>query len=88
MAEIWKPVFGYEGIYEVSDEGRVRSYRKGKHGICETPRILKGEKGLYRTVTLCRNNRKTTTYVHRLVAEQFIPNPNNYRVINHRTAWV
>ena len=83
MAEIWKPVSGYEGIYDVSDKGRVRSYRKGKHGICKTPKILKGQKGLYKTVTLCRDNRKTTTYVHRLVAEQFIQNPNNYRVINH-----
>lgn len=69
-------------MYEVSNKGNVRSLC-GRHG---DNRILKqgiGSKG-YTLVSLCDNGKQKTVNVHRLVAEAFIPNPNNYPCINHK----
>lgn len=78
---MWKPISGYETTYEVSDGGLVRSLggRRGTHG-----KVLKGfnYKG-YRKVDLCINSKKRTFQVHRLVAEAFIPNPDNLPKVNH-----
>lgn len=83
-AEVWKPIEGYEGIYEVSDKGNVRSYRNGKHGIRKNPIIIVGLMGKhYRSVCLCKDNKKTFYNVHRLVAEAFLPNPENKKEVNH-----
>ena len=78
MEEIFKDVKGYEGYYEVSNLGRVRSTSyKGT-------RILKPSlKSRYKIVVLCINQIKVHKLVHRLVAEAFIPNPNNYSIVNH-----
>ncbi len=75
--EEWKPVVGYEGLYEVSNYGRVRRLKwqlvKPKKEHCGHMRI-----------NLYRRGEKKPVLVHRLVAEAFIPNPNNYPVINHK----
>ena len=83
MEEIWKSVKGYEGFYEVSSLGRVRSVdRIDLRGWRRKGKMLKpclGNRG-YEVVNLCN----TLKLVHRLVAEAFIPNPNNLPIINHK----
>lgn len=86
--EIWKPVTGYEMIYEVSNLGRVRSLdrvvngkncRKLRKGKILNPVNARG----YNRVCLYKNGVWKRFLVHRLVAQAFIPNPNNLPVINH-----
>ena len=89
--EIWKKVQGFEGLYEVSNKGRVRSidrYVTGKNGkkYFRPGRILsltEKENG-YLSVSLWKNNKGHSLYVHRLVGKAFIPNPNNLPTINHK----
>jgi len=80
------PVRGYEGLYEVSDDGNVRSFKNNKYGLRKVSKVLKGQMGkYYRTVTLCNlDGNKHTFYVHRLVAEAFIPNPDDLPCVNHK----
>ena len=90
MKEKWMPIKNYEGFYEVSDKGRVRSldrYVNGKHKnkAFRKGRVLKLEKvqaGYYR-VELQKNGFKERLFVHRLVADSFIPNPHNKPQVNH-----
>jgi len=85
--EIWKPVVGYEGLYEVSNKGNVRSIpHKGKNN-----RIYGGvqrKQGTniwgYKHVVLNKDNTEKTKTVHRMVAEAFIPNPGNLPCVNHK----
>jgi hypothetical protein len=76
----WKPVVGYEDDYEVSTTGQVRN----KHGIILRPGIKKGSATCYKTVSLSRNGVQTTKSIHRLVAQAFIPNPDNLPMVNHK----
>lgn len=82
--EIWKAAKGYESYYDVSSNGRVRSYNYSAKRI-GPPRLLKqriNAKG--RPFLTLRRNKVTKTYkVHRLVAETFLPNPNNLPQVNH-----
>ena len=78
MKEEWKPIKGYEGLYEVSNMGRVKSLHYGKERIMKTPDDLAG----YKRVRLTKQTIKQKR-VHRLVAEAFIPNPMNLPVVNH-----
>lgn len=81
IKEIWKAVKGFEGIYEVSNRGRVKSLKYGKE------RILKPQQnGIgYFMVDLCYKNKKKRYYVHRLVWETFNgPIPKGL-VINHKS---
>lgn len=91
MEEIWKDKKDYEGLYQVSNLGRAKSldrYVKGKgHSLqLKKGRILKPMKDNngYLKVLLSKNGKYTNYYVHRLVAEVFLPNPNNYKEVNHK----
>ena len=92
--EVWKPIEGYEGIYEVSSFGRVRSLDRivdfgnenySRQMLCKG-KIMKGSisHNGYIYVSLCLQNKKVRTYIHRLVANAFIPNPNNLSTVNHK----
>jgi hypothetical protein len=90
MKEIWKDIKGYEGLYQVSNYGRVKSLERivdhkktGK--VFHKERILKQNTCYgYKTVILCKNSKTKSERVHRLVAQAFIPNPNNMPQINHK----
>lgn len=79
MKEIWKDVKGYEGLYQVSNLGRIRSLRNNYM-------ILKlgTDQDGYNHFTPCRNGTQTTKKIHRLVAQAFIPNPKNKIQVNHK----
>lgn len=77
--ETWKPVVGYEGLYEVSSKGNVRNLKTG--------RILKpiySTNGYAMVDLTSTSNDRTKKLVHRLVAQAFIPNPNNLSDVNHK----
>ena len=88
--EIWKDIKGYEGSYKISDLGRIKSIDRiikiGKSNIVKKGVILKQcfDKGGYLQVTLHKNNIAKTYRVHRLVALNFINNPNNFEFVNHK----
>lgn len=77
IIEIWKPVNGYEGLYEVSNCGRVRN----KNGVIKKQQ--KTKLGYY-YVNLYKDGKEKNHSIHRLVAEAFIPNPNNFDEVNHK----
>ena len=90
---LWKPVKGYEGLYEVSENGDIRSLdRYVKTDILHVKtRLIKGrniklnlKSNGYYTADLCKEGKVRTTLVHRIVAEAFLPNPHGLRFINHK----
>lgn len=83
MEEVWKDIEGYEGLYQVSNKGRVKSlnYNKTKKEKILKPIINSNR---YLQVKLCKNKTIKRFSVHRLVAMSFIPNPNNYPCVNHK----
>ena len=89
MSEEWRDVVGYEGLYRVSDQGRVKSLerkvpkRNGERTVKE--RILKPamDKGGYLRVGLCDGKKRKTFKLHRLVCEAFHENPDNKPQVNH-----
>ena len=83
MEEVWKDIEGYEGLYQISDCGRVRSlnyHSTGKPGYLKPRKSRKG----YLRVVLCKNGDEKSFTVHRLVANAFLPNPGNLPQINHK----
>jgi hypothetical protein len=92
--EIWKDIEGYEGLYQVSNEGRVKSLgrivvdvTKNKKRVRHfNEKILKHGKNTAGRmfVQLCKNGVIEKVQVHRLVAQSFIPNPHNYDVVHHK----
>ena len=86
-SEVWKDVVGFEGLYQVSNRGNVRSVaRKDSIGRKCGGRMLKPgyDKDGYLRVNLFKNCKYKTRFIHSLVAGAFIPNPNGYSEINHR----
>lgn len=86
MSEIWKPIKDFEGRYEVSNIGRVRSFMTNKGHIRDMPLILspKVDKYGYLIVGLNKYGKIYHHTVHRLVAIAFIPNDNGLPQINHK----
>lgn len=89
---MWKDIRGYEGIYQVSSKGEVKSLCRtarvhGNSYRTVPERILKQSTSSgYKSVVLCRDLTYTKFLVHRLVADAFIPNPKNLPCVNHRDA--
>lgn len=86
MSEVWKDIEGYEGIYQVSNLGRIRSLDRMIHGAYGRTRFSKGKiikchitRNGYINVIL----RKRNFLVHRIVAKTFLPNPENKTVVDH-----
>lgn len=91
MKEEWRPVVGFEGFYEVSNIGRVRSIAVYSHKYqrvitrkCPSMKALETTNDGYKRVLLCLYGVHHHCAVHRLVAMAFIPNNNNYPCINHK----
>lgn len=84
MEEVWKDIEGYEGLYEISNKGNVKSL-VNNNGVARE-KILKPfiDSYGYEKVRLCKNKTSKIYFVHRLVAQAFIENPNNYPCINHK----
>lgn len=79
MEEEWKPIKGYEGIYEVSNMGRVKSLHRSQGRILKQDTKDNG----YIQVSLNKDGVQSKKHVHRLVATAFIPNPHNKSEVNH-----
>lgn len=89
MIEVWKDIEGYEGRYQVSNKGRVKSLPRklwngegwfDYEGKIFTPRL---DNHKYPMVDLTTKGKTKIYRIHRLVAKAFIPNPNGYNVVNH-----
>lgn len=92
--EIWKDVVGYEGMYQVSNMGRVLSIERDTTRICSTRKdsvfhvkggyvYMHDNQHGYVVCNLSKDKKSKSFSVHRLVAIAFIPNPNGYREVNH-----
>lgn len=77
--EEWRDIEGYQGIYQVSNFGRVKSLKFGKEKILRPRKTRNG----YLRVNLCKNEKLKGYYIHRLIATAFIPNPMNLPTVNH-----
>ena len=89
LDEIWKPIIGYENIYEISNYGKVRriSYNNnGNKTQYNLPYYIKPRKDKdgYLRYTLSLNGKNKQFFCHRLVAQAFISNPDKLPVVNHR----
>lgn len=82
ICEIWRDVPGWEGVYQISNMGRMKSFKVDPSGKVMS---LRNKTGDYIRVVLQKHGRKPkTVLVHRLVAKVFIPNPLNLPVVNHK----
>lgn len=81
IQEIWRPVSGYNGVYWVSSQGRVKSVKNGKEKVLSQ----RTDKDGYKEVTLSKDGHRKHHKVHRLVAYEFIPNDDLFkREVNHK----
>lgn len=93
MKEIWKDIKGYEGLYQISNLGKVKNIKRLQYDInkkvfvyIEKEKMLKPSKNKkgYLQVVLQKKKKRKSQKVHRLVAEAFISNPNNLPIVNHK----
>ena len=84
--EEWRDVKGYEGLYQVSNKGRVKSLNRiDSRGNKVNEKILRpGKRNNYLFVNLYKNGKRKLYDIHRLVAQAFLPNPDNLPVVNHK----
>ena len=87
MKEIWKDIKGYEGLYQVSNFGRVKSLDRKVWNYLKKGKILKTKDNGNRYLNVSLHNKNKVekhVYIHRLVAEAFIPNSSNLPQVNHK----
>lgn len=84
MEEIWKDIKGYEGLYQVSNLGNVKRL-KSKY-VLEERLVRKEMQPIYKyySVLLSKHGNGKHYFIHRLVAQEFLPNENNYPCVNHK----
>ena len=80
--EIWKPILGYENLYEISNMGKVRSLNYLGHHITKILKVSLDSKGYYH-LNLFKNGESKTVLLHRLIAQAFIPNRDNKPYLDH-----
>jgi hypothetical protein len=81
--EIWKAVPGFEGIYEASNMGRIKSLNYRNTGKEQVLKPMHRNCDKYLRICLCRKGKRTYEYLHRLIALVFIPNPHSLPEVNH-----
>ena len=79
MKELWKDIKDYEGLYQISNFGKIKSIGYGKSLLLKPFKDRK-----YLSINLYKDKKCKKYKIHRLVAQAFIPNPNNYPIINHK----
>ena len=89
MKEVWKDIKGYEGLYQISNYGNVRSLDKiivdkYKKYLMKGKQLKLNIRNTYYVINLVKNKKRKSFQVHRLVAEAFLSNPNNYKIVNHK----
>ncbi|OEH55920.1 hypothetical protein AQ616_18965 [Oceanobacillus sp. E9] len=90
MYEVWKDVVGYEGLYQVSNKGRIRSlgrlipHKRGFRKIKSKTMKLQEDAYGYFTVSLYKNKKRKIKKVHRIVAEAFLNNPGKLATVHHK----
>lgn len=90
--EIWKDIKGWEGLYQISNMGRIKSLSRYRYcgKLNSKPQLMDMKimkpsiRGGYEIVSISREGKVESFSVHRLVGKHFIPNPNNYPEINHK----
>lgn len=83
MDEVWKDIEGYEGLYQVSNTGEVKSLNYQGSGEIKLLKQYTDKRG-YKRIELSKNGKGKTYLVHRLVALVFIPNPDDSPMVNHK----
>ena len=81
--EEWRDIKGYEGLYQISNFGNIKSLNFNKTNQQRILTLKKSTAGYYQII-LYQKNKATNKYIHRLVAETFIPNPENKKQVNHK----
>lgn len=82
MDEVWKDVEGYEGLYQISNKGRLRHLGSQRYPGVRIKTLRTNQDGYYR-MQLSKHHKSKGRFIHRLVALAFIPNPENKPEVNH-----